>query len=68
MKQRASLFLNKQEGGQKAGGRGGEHQFEDCSSQAGPRGKIFSMNIPYEFVTLTIGTGTGIYLPMAYGL
>jgi len=45
MKQRASLFSNKQEGGQKAGGRGGEHQFEDCSSQAGPRGKIFSMNI-----------------------
>jgi hypothetical protein len=45
MKQRAGLFLNKQEGCQKAGWRGGEHQFEDCSSQAGLRGKIFSMNL-----------------------
>jgi hypothetical protein len=36
MKQRAGRFLKKQEGGQKAGGRGGEHQYEDCSSQAGP--------------------------------
>jgi hypothetical protein len=41
----ASLFSNQQKGGQKAGGRGGEHQFEDCSSQAGVRGKIFSMII-----------------------